>query len=74
MRVVCGPDPVPLEPSEGTAFSLFRRPLCNGVGRAAAGLSSDVLRAGVEPSKKSLGFPGHCAQHLGGGSQLPQEL
>ena len=56
MRVICTQDPVPLEPAEGIAFSLFQRPRNNGMGRIATAMPQDILRAGVEPSTRAWDF------------------
>ena len=56
MRVVCVPDPAVLEPNQGVAFSLFRRPGSDHVGRVAAAMSQNLLRAGVQPSPRAWDF------------------
>ena len=56
MKVICHPNPNPLDPSKGVAFSLFTPPQLPGVGRAAAALPRDVLREGVQPSSRAWDF------------------
>nr|VFJ43300.1 MAG: 7-cyano-7-deazaguanine synthase (queuosine biosynthesis) [Candidatus Kentron sp. FM]VFJ43948.1 MAG: 7-cyano-7-deazaguanine synthase (queuosine biosynthesis) [Candidatus Kentron sp. FM]VFK06036.1 MAG: 7-cyano-7-deazaguanine synthase (queuosine biosynthesis) [Candidatus Kentron sp. FM] len=56
MRVVCSPNPAPLSPNEGVAFSLFRGPQNKGVGHLAGGLPDEVRKAGIEPSERSWDF------------------
>ena len=56
MKVICKPNPVPLQPSEGVAFSLFRRPQYPDSGRVAANMPEDILRAGVEPPSRAWDF------------------
>ena len=56
MRVVCLPDPAPLESTEGVAFSLFQPPQQVGVGRVATSMIKDLRRAGVQPSPRAWDF------------------
>ena len=56
MRVICRPNPGPLDPAEGVAFSLFTPPQQAGVGRLATNIPRDVLRAGVQPNPRAWDF------------------
>ena len=58
MRVICRQNPIPLDPIEGVAFSLFERPKQQGVGRvaAAAAMPQRLRGAGVYPSPRAWDF------------------
>ena len=56
MKVTCLKKPIPLQPTDGVAFSLFQRPARAGVGRVAAAMPERLLRAGVQPPPRAWDF------------------
>ena len=56
MRVLCLGDPAPIHPAEGIAFSLFRQPQHDGVGRIAVEMPTYLRRSGVYPSSQAWDF------------------
>lgn len=56
MRVICRQNPIPLDPIEGVAFSLFEQPKQQGVGRVAAAMPQRLRGAGVYPSPRAWDF------------------
>lgn len=56
MRVISARDPMPLEPSEGIAFSLFHSSKRRGVGSIASSMPREVIQAGIQPSPQAWDF------------------
>ena len=56
MRVVCSPDPRPLDPEEGIAYSLFSSPGQPGVGRIATAMPLALRRCGFHPPVNAWDF------------------
>lgn len=56
MKVICRPNPPPLDPIDGVAFSLFERPSQQGVGRIAAAMPRSLRREGIYPSQRVWDF------------------
>ena len=56
MRVISARNPMPLEPNEGIAFSLFHSSKRSGVGRVASNMPQEVIQAGVQPSPRVWDF------------------
>ena len=56
MRVRCIPNPAPLDPSEGVAFSLFCTRSTESIGQIGVQMRQELIRAGVEPSHRAWDF------------------
>jgi len=56
MRVVCIPNPTPLEMEDGIAFALLQRPQINGVGNVGVTLFENLRRMGIQPQPRAWDF------------------
>ncbi len=56
MTVICRQNAIPIDPSDGMAFSLFEQPKWPGVGRVAAAMPQRLRSLGIYPSSRAWDF------------------